>query len=151
MSSKRFNLELIKTISRLNLSKSIILNGNINNTQENIQRLEIMSLYRGYPDSDMFNNFPIINEWKYVDHAKAIINTLNEYIEKNYNLILTSHYIPEGIEAVKTKIAYIETIINIASDSKEANDMIEKVKAEYPNYSGLNYLVMTAEFFFPEN
>lgn len=85
------------------------------------------------------------------NHANAMIETLKQYIQKNYNLILTSHYIPEDIKAVKTKINYIETILNIASDSKSANEMLEKVQKEYPNYSGLNYLEMTANFFFPNN
>lgn len=50
-----------------------------------------------------------------VDYANAMIDILKGYIEKNYNLILTSHYIPEDIKAVDTKIAYIETLLNIAS------------------------------------
>ena len=83
-----------------------------------------------------------------VDHANAMIKTLKGYITKNYNLILTSHYIPEDIKAVETKIAYIETLLNIASDCSNANEMIEKVKEEYPEYSGVNYLEMTAKFFF---
>lgn len=84
-------------------------------------------------------------------HAKFLIETLKEYVEKNYNLILTSHYIPEGIEAVKTKIAYLETVLTIASTCNNAKEMIEKVKEEYPQYSGINYLEMSAGFFFPEN
>jgi len=83
-----------------------------------------------------------------VVHAKESLETLKGYIAKNYNLILTSHYIPEDIKAVDTKIAYIETLLNIASDCNSASEMIEKVKAEYPNYSGVNYLEMTAGFFF---
>ena len=83
------------------------------------------------------------------DHAKVMIDTLKEYVDKNYNLILTSHYIPEGIEAVKIKIEYIQSLLNIASNCSCANEMIEKVKNEYPNYSGENYLEMTANFFFP--
>lgn len=86
-----------------------------------------------------------------VEHASAMIETLKGYIEKNYNLILTSHYIPEGIEAVETKIAYIETLLNIASECTSAKEMIQKVKEEYPSYSGINYLEMTAYFFFKEN
>lgn len=85
------------------------------------------------------------------EHANDMIETLKGYIEKNYNLILTSHYIPEDIKAVKTKISYIETLLNISSDSKNANEMIEKVSMEYPEYSGANYLEMTANFFFPQN
>lgn len=86
-----------------------------------------------------------------VEHANAMIDTLKGYIAKNYNLIFTSHYIPEDIKAVDTKIAYIETLLNIASDCNSANEMIEKVKSEYPNYSCVNYLEMTANFFFPQN
>ena len=85
-----------------------------------------------------------------VDYANAMIDILKGYIEKNYNLILTSHYIPEDIKAVDTKIAYIETLLNIASDCHSKDEMIEKVKEEYPNYSGVNYLEMTAGFFFGE-
>lgn len=83
-----------------------------------------------------------------VEHANAMIETLKGYIAKNYNLILTSHYIPEDIRAVATKIAYIEALLNIASDCNSATEMIEKVESEYPNYSGVNYLEMTAELFF---
>ncbi len=84
------------------------------------------------------------------DYANAMIDILKGYIEKNYNLILTSHYIPEDIKAVDTKIAYIETLLNIASTCNSKDEMIEKVKEEYPNYSGVNYLEMTAGFFFGE-
>ena len=83
-------------------------------------------------------------------HANAMVDTLKGYIEKNYNLILTSHYIPEDIKAVDTKISYIETLLNIASTCKNKDEMIEKVKEEYSNYSGVNYLEMTAGFFFGE-
>ena len=85
-----------------------------------------------------------------VDHANSMIKTLKGYIDKNYNLIFTSHYIPEDINAVKEKINYIETLLNIASGCSDANEMVEKVKTEYPEYSGVNYLEMTANFFFPQ-
>lgn len=83
-----------------------------------------------------------------LEQANAMIQTLKMYINKNYNLILTSHYIPEGIEAVKEKISYIESLLDIVSNSNNALEMIEKVKKKYPNYSGENYLEMTANFFF---
>lgn len=85
------------------------------------------------------------------DHANMMIKTLEGYIKKNYNLILTSHYIPEKIEAVKTKIAYIKNILSISEKCNSADEMIKKVKEKYPNYSGLNYLEMTANFFFSQN
>lgn len=86
-----------------------------------------------------------------VDHANNMIEILKGYIEKNYNLILTSHYIPEDITAVNEKITYIETLLNIASISNNSNEMITKLKEEYPDYGGDNYLEMTANFFFPNN
>lgn len=81
-------------------------------------------------------------------HANSMLETLKGYLDKNYNLILTSHYIPEDIKAVDKKINYIETVSNIASNCNSAEEMIEKVKKEYPNYSGENYLEMTANMFF---
>lgn len=86
-----------------------------------------------------------------VGHANTMIEILRGYIVKNYNLILTSHYIPEDIKAVDTKISYIETLLNIANECNNSNEMIEKVKAEYPGFSGVNYLEMTANFFFLQN
>lgn len=86
-----------------------------------------------------------------VDHANAMLETLESYLKKDYNLILTSHYIPETINAVNTKISYIKDILNIASTCSTKDEMIEKVKKEYSNYSGINYLEMTAGFFFPNN
>lgn len=54
----------------------------------------------------------------------------------------------EHINAVKTKISYIKTVLDIASKCSDANKMIEKVKEKFPSYSGLNYLEMTANYFF---
>lgn len=107
-----------------------------------IEILEINSIYTHMLGSDSHS---IIAG---VKHANAMIETLKGYISKNYNLILTSHYIPEDIKAVETKINYIETLLNIASDCNNKEEMINKVKEKYPNYSGLNYLSMTANFFF---
>lgn len=82
-------------------------------------------------------------------HADAMIADLESYINKNYELILTSHYDPEDTDDVKTKLAYVKNIKVIAAKSSDAEDFKNKVKAEYPNYSGLNYLDITAGAFFP--
>ena len=71
--------------------------------------------------------------------------------EKGYNLVLSSHYTPETLKDVDAKIAYLEELKVIAKDSKDINDFKDKVKAKYPEYSGLNYLDMTAGYFFPQN
>lgn len=81
-------------------------------------------------------------------HADAIIAQLKEYIAKGYDLILTSHYTPEDLKDAQTKIAYLEHLKEIAAACSTADEFKEKVNAQYPAYSGANYLDMTAGFFF---
>ena len=83
-------------------------------------------------------------------HANAIIKQLNGYKEKGYNLILSSHYVPETLKDVDTKISYLENIKTFAKQSKNAEEFKNMVKSKYPEYSGLNYLDMTAGYFFPQ-
>lgn len=64
--SKRFNEKLQDVINKLNINQDIIINGNILNKEENLFRLKIMKLYRGYPNDKLFENFPKINKWDFV-------------------------------------------------------------------------------------
>lgn len=81
-------------------------------------------------------------------HADGIIAQLNGYITNGYTLILTSHYTPEDLKDAEAKIAYLENLKKIASGCKTAGEFRAKVKEQYPDYSGENYLDMTAGFFF---
>lgn len=81
-------------------------------------------------------------------HADAIIAQLNGYIKNGYDLILTSHYTPEDLKDAETKIAYLENLKAIAAKCKNADEFKAEVKNNYPDYSGENYLDMTAGFFF---
>ena len=83
LSSKRFNKELNHAILELNLSTSIILDGDITNEDENRSRLNIMKVFRGYPDKELFNNFPKIKEWKYIELCAEDINNIY-YIDYDY-------------------------------------------------------------------
>lgn len=82
------------------------------------------------------------------NHADAIISELRGYIEKGYDLILTSHYTPEDLKDAETKIAYLEDIKKIASGSKNAEEFKAEANKRYPQYGGQNYLDMTAGMFF---
>ncbi len=81
-------------------------------------------------------------------HADGIISQLKGYIASGYSLILTSHYTPEDLKDAETKIAYLENLKKIADNSDTAETFKAKVKEQYPDYSGENYLDMTAGFFF---
>ncbi|MBR1795695.1 hypothetical protein IJ765_00325 [Candidatus Saccharibacteria bacterium] len=80
--------------------------------------------------------------------ADAMLEKLNGYKKAGYDLILTSHFVPEGQEAVDAKIAYIENEKKIAGESKDAEEFKAKMKEAYPDYLGENYLDMSAGFFF---
>ena len=83
-------------------------------------------------------------------HADGILSQLNYYLRKGFDLVLTSHYTPEDLKDVRTKIAYLMELKEIALDSESADEMRAKVQAKYPHYSGQNYLDMTVGFFFPQ-
>lgn len=77
-------------------------------------------------------------------HAEIVVNELKGFIKEGIELILTSHYVPENIDDVKTKIAYINRLIEISETVSSKDEFISKVKEEFNNYGGLNYLEMSA-------
>lgn len=81
-------------------------------------------------------------------HADAIIAQLKGYQAKGYDLILTSHYTPEDLKDVQTKIDYLKELKAIAAGCTDGAAFRAAVKERYPAYSGENYLEMTAGFFF---
>ena len=81
-------------------------------------------------------------------HADKIIAELRSYIEKGYDLILTSHYTPEDLKDAQTKIDYLENLKKIAENCADADSFKAEVQKQYPAYSGQNYLDMTAGFFY---
>ncbi len=81
-------------------------------------------------------------------HADAIISELRGYIARGFGLILTSHYTPENLKDADTKIRYIETLKYIAKKCGNADGFKRAVNDKYPDYSGKNYLDMTATMFF---
>ena len=81
-------------------------------------------------------------------HADATIAELRRYIEKGYDLILTSHYMPEDLKNAELKIDYLKNLKAIAKNSADAESFKAEVEKQYPKYSGKNYLDMTAGLFF---
>lgn len=81
-------------------------------------------------------------------HADAIIDQLGEMKNSGFDLILTSHYTPEDLKDVQTKIDYLEDLKKIAAESENAEAFKKVVEQRYPQYSGQNYLDMTCGFFF---
>lgn len=81
-------------------------------------------------------------------HADGMISMLNYYLRKNFSFVLTSHYTPEDLKDVQTKIAYLNKVKEVALECQSKEQMKEELMRLYPEYSGLNYLDMTVGFFF---
>lgn len=81
-------------------------------------------------------------------HADGIIAQLKGYQDRGYDLVLTSHYTPEDLKDVQVKIDYLENLKRIAAKSADGKAFKAEVQRQYPEYSGQNYLDMTAGFFF---
>ena len=82
------------------------------------------------------------------DHADTMISELQNYIDRNFSLILTSHYTPENLKDADEKIAYLQKVKKIALECNSPEQFKEAVVKRYPQYSGDNYLEMTTELFF---
>ena len=81
-------------------------------------------------------------------HADAMIAQLRGYIDRGFALILTSHYTPESLKDAQTKSDYLEQLKSIAAETDGAESFKAELRRRYPDYSGDNYLEMTAGFFF---
>lgn len=99
-------------------------------------------LYIHMAGSDVHNILPSV---EYID---SMINDMELYKKKDYALILTSHYKPETIKLADIKIDYLKTVKEIYAAEKNKEDFIKKVKDKFPNYSGENYLQMTADMLY---
>ena len=81
-------------------------------------------------------------------HADALIAQLQGYIDRGLRLILTSHHAPEDLDDAREKIDYLRRLKALAAASPDAAAFKVAARAAYPDYVGLNYLDMTAGFFF---
>ena len=81
-----------------------------------------------------------------IDHINAFRTELEGF---DYDLVLTGHNIPEGRDAVQTKIAYLAKTAEIAESAESAEDFTAQMREAFPDYAGENYLEMTAGFLFP--
>lgn len=84
----------------------------------------------------------IINKTEEID---TLIKTLKNYQDKNYLFILSAHSTPERQDAVAEKIHYIKKIKEFSKKYHTKEEFIKNIKNEFPNYSGENYLEMTAD------
>ena len=75
------------------------------------------------------------------EHIAAFAEELKGF---DYDLILTSHFIPEGEDAAATKVTYLEKTLELANSCTDAESFTAAMREAFPEYSGENYLEMSA-------
>lgn len=79
------------------------------------------------------------------EHIDAFIAELRKIKGEGYELILTSHHVPEKSDALDKKIAYLEKTKEILNGAKTKDDFIAAMKQAFPDYQGEAYLNMSAD------
>ncbi len=85
-----------------------------------------------------------------VERMDNMVKVLNEYQSTGYDMILSAHSTPEGQDAVTEKIAYVEKTKELAEESTTADEFIRAMKEAFPDYTGENYLEMSASALYAE-
>lgn len=98
----------------------------------------INAVYRHMMGSKVHNILPA------VPYIEAEIEDLKGYKDKGYKLVLTSHYVPENIDVVAEKIAYLEKVKEFAQTCKTRDEFIKAVTNAFPDYAGEAYVGMSA-------
>ena len=98
--SERFAVKLTAIIKELQADETLILNGNLQSERENALRKEILKRFRGYRDSEIFENFPKEINWNWAVFDREDISKIL-YIEYSYWNEL-SNYTGSPLEAAKT-------------------------------------------------
>ncbi len=84
-------------------------------------------------------------------HMDSMLETLKGYQSAGYDMILTAHSGVEGQDAVAEKISYVEKAKELAENNDNADSFIAAMKEAFPDYTGENYLKMSAGYLFPSD
>lgn len=77
------------------------------------------------------------------DQIDKEIEKLQNIVNKKYELILSSHHIPENLDDVESKISYFNHIKKFYDTANDEVEFRNIVKIKYPDYLGESYLDMS--------
>ncbi len=81
--SKRFGARLAEVREKRGISENIIRSGDISSAEENSLRAGLLGEFRGYPDREIFENYPEDVSWKYVRFDADDLGRLR-YVDYSY-------------------------------------------------------------------
>ena len=103
---------------------------------------KINAVYTHMMGADVHNILPS------KESIAAEIQRFEKILHDDYELILTSHYLPETQSGVMQKIVYLKRVNELAQKCTNRKEFISAVKESFPSYKGEAYLNMTASMLF---
>ena len=124
LDSRRFRESILKTLKDIGASEELILEGDIANEGQNVLRNQVLGLFRGYPDREIFEHYPSGVAWKYAVFEAADLHKLR-YVDYSYwNELSKGTSCP--VQAAET-ICKGEEIYNISNQYfLEGKEMLER-------------------------
>ena len=83
LDSVRFREQILGALKDTEESEELILDGDITNEKQNILRRKVLGVFRGYPDRNIFENYPADITWKYAVFEVADLDKLR-YVDYDY-------------------------------------------------------------------
>lgn len=83
LNSERFCNDILSALKQLNLKEEIIRSGNLNDDNENSLRKSVLGVFRGYPDKEIFENYPKMMRWELVQFDASDLDRIF-YIDYDY-------------------------------------------------------------------
>ena len=105
--SERWKNEIVKIMELNNIKNNVILNPNLNDENENNLRKQILKQFRGYNNTEIFENFPQNMKWNWAILDKNDIQKI-KYIKYDYWEELSN-----GIRLAKDSVKNIQNNIEI--------------------------------------
>ena len=83
LDSRRFREPILKALKNVGASEELILEGDITSERQNVLRNQVLGAFRGYPDREVFENYPRDIVWKYAAFEATDLGKLR-YVDYDY-------------------------------------------------------------------
>jgi len=127
--SSRYQAQIETVLDEMNLSRDVIVNGSLLSEQENILRIEMLARFRGYPDKELFENFPKQIKWVWAEFEHGDMSKIR-YINYSYWNEL-SNDTSSPLEAAKTILSG-KTIYDVPNDAALKGAQLLKAGHKFP-------------------
>lgn len=83
LDSRRFHEPILKALKDVGASEELIWEGDLTSKKQNALRSQVLGFFRGYPDREIFENYPRDIIWKYAAFEAADLSKLR-YVDYDY-------------------------------------------------------------------